>query len=46
MPRIGRIVILGGTLMHVTQRGNILQDVFFVGEDREVYREMLCEERC
>ena len=43
MPRIGRIVIAGRP-HHVTQRGNNRQDVFFVGEDREVYQAMLREE--
>ena len=43
MPRVARIV-LPGFPHHVTQRGNNLQDVFFVDEDRRVYLEILGEQ--
>ncbi len=40
MPRIARAVAVG-IPHHVTQRGNNLQDVFFVDDDRRVYLDLL-----
>ena len=43
MPRVARIVVPGAA-HHVTQRGNNMQDVFFVDDDRRVYLELLLEQ--
>ena len=40
MPCVARIVVAGQP-HHVTQRGSNRQDVFFVGDDRRVYLELL-----
>ena len=40
MPRVARIVV-PGVPHHITQRGNNLQDVFFVDADRRVYLALL-----
>jgi putative transposase len=40
MPRVARTVI-EGLPHHITQRGNNKQDIFFVGDDRKVYLEIL-----
>lgn len=43
MPRAARIVVPGAA-HHVTQRGNNVQVVFFVDDDRRVYLELLREQ--
>jgi putative transposase len=40
MPRVARIVV-PGVPHHITQRGNNLQDVFFVEDDRRAYLSIL-----
>lgn len=43
MPRVARIVIPGAA-HYLTQRGNNMQDAFFVDDDRRVYLELLREQ--
>jgi putative transposase len=42
MPRIARVVVPGSPL-HVTQRGNRREDVFFSDDDRQRYLQLLLE---
>jgi len=43
MPRLARVIATDYP-HHITQRGNNQQDIFFVGDDRRVYLELLKEQ--